>query len=69
MLNPLKRFRAANQITQAALAERLGVTDVTVSRWETGERKIARSLLPAVSKMTGIPATELRPDLAKLMAG
>ena len=34
---------------------------------KTGARKIETSLIPKISAMTGIPAKELRPDLAELM--
>jgi hypothetical protein len=36
-----------------------------VHRWESGARKIETDLVPKVSKRTGIPAKELRPDLVK----
>ena len=50
-------------MSQAELAERLGVARLTVLRWENGDRKIGPSIIPAVTKETGIPAKELRPDL------
>lgn len=34
--NNFKRIRKERQITQSDLAESLGVTDVTISRYETG---------------------------------
>lgn len=63
--HPLKSYREKQtpKLSQAALADRLGVARLTVIRWETGERKIDQSLLPGVSEKTGIPAKELRPDL------
>ena len=62
--HPLRTYRETHQpkLSQAALAERLGVARLTVVRWETGERKIDVSLVPKVSEATGIPAKELRPD-------
>ncbi len=36
----LKRARAALGLTQAGLAEKLGVTKNTVARWEIGARRI-----------------------------
>lgn len=65
--NPLKRYREENGLTQKALADLLGVTDVTISRWESGERLIGRRNMFIVAKKTKIPGRELRPDLAKLM--
>lgn len=66
--HPLARYRAANgALTQEALGKELGVTGVTVSRWESGVRMPDKDLLPQISKITGISAKELRPDLAELM--
>ena len=63
--HPLKIYRETQKpkLSQAGLAERLGVARLTVLRWETGERKIDRSLVSEVSKATGISPMELRPDL------
>ena len=63
----LKDYRLDRGLTQDALAKELGVDPITVSRWETGARKIDDGLLPRVSEVTGIPKTELRPDLARLL--
>lgn len=46
----------------------LGVARLTVLRWEGGARKIDTDKLSEVMEKTGIPAAELRPDLAELMA-
>lgn len=64
-VHPLKHYRSTQipRLSQAALAEKLGVARLTVLRWETGERKINPSLIPTVTEKTGIPAKELRPDL------
>lgn len=69
MTHPLAEFRMKNnRQSQEALGEALSVTGVTVSRWETGARKIDEAILPRVVEYTGIPAAVLRPDLAELMA-
>lgn len=69
MTHPLAKYRADNgRQSQETLAKLLEVSSVTVSRWETGTRQIGRSVLPRVVERTGIPAAELRPDLAELMA-
>ena len=65
--HPLRKFREDRRLTQEALGKELGVTGVTVWRWEKGERQIDRSLVANVSAKTGIPARELRPDLAELI--
>lgn len=63
--HPLKTYRTSKtpKQSQAGLAEELGVARLTIVRWEKGERKIDRPLLPAIAEKTGIPAKELRPDL------
>ena len=35
----IKELREKNKITQVQLAEKLGVSDKTVSKWETGVSK------------------------------
>ncbi|MDQ5979573.1 MAG: helix-turn-helix protein [Verrucomicrobiota bacterium] len=65
--HPLAAYRKSTGITQKALAGELGVAEMTVSRWETGERKIGVKNLADVAKLTGIPKRELRPDLAESM--
>jgi transcriptional regulator with XRE-family HTH domain len=69
MAHPLKAYREAQSppLSQAALAKQLGVDRVTVARWEIGKRRIDTSSLPEISAKTGIPAKELRPDIAELM--
>lgn len=64
-IHPLKTYRTSKtpRQSQAGLAQQLGVSRLTVLRWEKGERKIDRPLLPKVAEKTGIPAKELRPDL------
>lgn len=37
-----------------------------ISRLETGEQPVPLDVLPALEKITGIPAAELRPDLAAI---
>lgn len=63
----LKDYRKARGITQAQLAIELGISTNTIWRWESGERRVDRELLPDVSAKTGIPKRILRPDLAELL--
>lgn len=65
--HPIAVWRKAQDLTQADLAKKLGVKRTTIARWETGARKIDQELLSSVSKKTGIPASQLRPDLAKIL--
>lgn len=64
-IHPLKAYRSTQtpKMSQAGLAQALGVARLTVLRWETGERKIDPELIPHISEKTGIPPKELRPDL------
>jgi len=66
---PLKAYRTSRGISQVALGRELGVSSVTVSRWESGARKIDAALLASISQKTGIPARDLRPDLAVALEG
>lgn len=61
-LKVLADYRATAGKTQADLAVELEVAVMTVSRWETGDRKIGVKTLPTVSQKTGIPREQLRPD-------
>lgn len=62
------RNRQSPPLTKAALARELSVSKTTVARWEEGVRKIDADLVPRVAEKTGIPARELRSDLAKVFA-
>jgi len=66
-LKVLAEYRARAGKNQTSLAKDLGVAEMTISRWETGDRKIGIKKLPLVSEKTGIPKRELRPDLAESM--
>jgi transcriptional regulator with XRE-family HTH domain len=66
-IKALRDYRTTKNLTQEALAAQLGVTSVTLSRWETGYRRIDKALLIKISELTGIATKDLRPDLADLM--
>ncbi len=55
----IRKFRKKNELTQEALAERLGVTYQSVSRWENGTTYPDLELLPAISALLGVTADEL----------
>lgn len=61
----LAEYRAKVGKTQADLARDLKVAVMTVSRWETGDRKIGVQKLSDVSEFTNIPREQLRPDIFK----
>ncbi|WP_296741365.1 helix-turn-helix transcriptional regulator [Mesorhizobium sp.] len=66
--HPLTAYR--NSFTppksQDDLARELSVSRNAINRWENGKRKVDIEILPRVAKHTGIPARDLRPDLAEL---
>ncbi len=55
----IKDFRERNNMTQAELAEKICVSDKTVSKWETGKGYPDISLLEPIAKTFGISITEL----------
>jgi DNA-binding XRE family transcriptional regulator len=68
MAHPLRRYRAQHDnMPQVELAKLLGVSRMTVIRWETGRRKPKPSQVAQISEKTGISARELRPDLAEML--
>lgn len=55
----LRPLRLKAGLTQSALAEKLGVSDGAVSRWETGEAYPDVTLLPALSMLLGVSVDAL----------
>lgn len=55
----IKKLREKNGMTQAELAEKLSVSDKTVSKWETEKGHPDISLLEPIAKVFGISITEL----------
>lgn len=55
----IRNYRKKNDLTQEALADRLGVTYQSVSRWEKGTTYPDLELLPAISEILGISVDEL----------
>lgn len=55
----IKALREKRRLTQAALAEKLNVSDKTVSKWETGKGYPDISLLEPLAAALGVSLTEL----------
>lgn len=55
----IKRLRREKELTQETLAEYLGVTFQSVSKWERGETYPDITLLPAIADFFGVSADEL----------
>ena len=66
----IKEYRKDNRLTQEALAEKLGVTKQTVSRYEKGERKANQDVLFALCDIFGVTIDDFFPsknDSVKIM--
>lgn len=55
----IKELREKNHMTQAELAERLGVSDKAISKWETAKGYPDISLLEPLASVLGVSVTEL----------
>ena len=55
----IRELREKNRLTQAELAEKLFVSDKTVSKWENGKGYPDISLLEPIAKVFGISVSEL----------
>ncbi len=55
----IKELREKNHMTQAELAERLGVSDKAISKWETAKGYPDISLLEPLASALGVSITEL----------
>ncbi len=64
----IARLRKDQDITQAQLAELIGVTQQTINSYETGRRRVPVSLLPAIAKRLGVAVEALLTDDNKAAA-
>lgn len=55
----IRQLRESNQLTQAELAEKLGVSDKTISKWETAKGYPDISLLEPLAQIFKISLAEL----------
>lgn len=55
----IRKLREKNHLTQAELAEKLDVSDKTVSKWETAKGYPDITLLEPISSVFGVSVTEL----------
>jgi len=63
MSTALKSWRTTANMDAESAAKLAGVSLPTWSRWETGGRKVPAERVPALSRLTGVPMHELRPDV------
>lgn len=59
--HPIKAYRETQTppMSQEEFGKLVGVTSITVSRWETGTRGIHRNYWEPISAKTGIPIPKL----------
>lgn len=57
--NLIKQLREHKQLTQKQLADRLSISDKTVSKWETGRGLPDISILPELAEALGISLAEM----------
>lgn len=62
-MNALSKFRKSKGLTQEQVADILGTTKATVSRWESEKRRPDPATTVEIERKLGIPRHELRPDL------
>jgi transcriptional regulator with XRE-family HTH domain len=55
----LKAARTRRKLTQAKLAEKVGVHQVTIARLESGTRRPSMAMLQRLAKALGVPVTRL----------
>ena len=55
----IRNFRKKNDLTQETLADRLGVTYQSVSRWENGITYPDLELIPAIAEVLAVTVDEL----------
>ena len=57
--NTIRQLREGRKLTQAELAERIGISSKTISKWETGKGLPDISLLQPLAQALGISVIEL----------
>lgn len=65
-MEKIRQWRTAREISIEEAGKLVGVSGVQWHRYETGARRISDRRVAAMSRVTGIPPHELRPDLADI---
>lgn len=61
--NVLVEYRKKHDLSQAELGKTLGKKSQTISRYETGQRRISFGTAKMINKQLKIPLKKLRPDI------
>ncbi len=64
-MNKIKEFREKANLSQAEVAEKLGIKQNAVSMWETGENFPRADKLPELAKIFGCTIDDLFADEEK----
>jgi transcriptional regulator with XRE-family HTH domain len=67
-MQSLKKFLTESGMAQSALAEKLGVSQPTVSAWLAGEFRPDMGRLAAISRITGVAVEKLVRELDRSAA-
>jgi len=64
-MHPIREYRLKQPIPlrQSDIADKLGVSAVQVSRYESGLKRIPAEKAVVIEKLFGIPRERLRPDI------
>lgn len=55
----ISKLRKSKELTQNELADKLNISNKTVSKWETGEGLPDISVLPEIAKVLGVTVDEI----------
>lgn len=67
-MEKIRQWRIERAISIEEAGKLVGVSGVQWHRYETGARRISDRRVDAISRVTGIPPHELRPDLAAIFS-
>ena len=59
LLNNIKRLREEKALSQNAIADKLGVTQQAIAKWETGDAMPRADKLPELARLLGCKVDDL----------
>jgi transcriptional regulator with XRE-family HTH domain len=62
-MSNLRKARKKRGWSLEVVAQKVGVTRQTVSRWETGSRRVPAERCAAIEKELGLAKEKVRPDI------
>jgi transcriptional regulator with XRE-family HTH domain len=68
-MNPLQKYREANELSQAALAKQLGCSAAKISHIENGRRRITPMDAISWERSLGMSRADLCPDVFGTLPG